>query len=228
MVRFQLQRSQDLVRADNKIVSADTTVLRASFYYKNILSGEITSYWRRDDTNEVYKAVLSSTGECDVPWEALVHRETNRDYGGLDHIVWVSLADEQIVTTSECAFKIYRSVYSTAASESGDVPSPGGGGGAVKSVNGYTGDVVLTADDVGVYVSTDEPDAAVDGDIWIEPDNDDQTAKVINIDYSLWDDGLLTLTLSDGTISNYQINFDDSGNPITITDPDGIPTSISW
>lgn len=146
----------------------------------------------------------------------------------MDHIVYVSLADEQIVTTSECVVGIQRSVYSTSASDSSDSPPPSGGSGAVDSVNGYTGDVVLTADDVGVYVTIDEPENAVDGDIWIDIDEDEETLKVLNIDLSLWDDGLLSLALSDGTVSNYQVTFDDSGNPISITDPDGIPTTISW
>ena len=228
MLKFQLQRSQDLIRIDDNVISADTTIVRASFNHRNKLFGKITSYWRRDDTNETFKAELSSAGECDVPWEVLVHRETNRDYGGLDHIIYVSLADEQIITTSECIVKVHRSVYSTSAADSGDIPVGPSGGGAVNSVNGQIGDVVLSADDVGIYVSDAEPTNAADGDVWFDINDDEDIIKVVGVDFSLWEDGLLSLSLSDGTVSNYSISFDDSGNPISITDPDGIPTIIHW
>lgn len=118
MLKFQLQRSQDLVRIDKQIISADTTYLVASFSFSPLLSGNVTSYWRRDESEYVYKAVLDSNGQCRVPWEVLVHRDSNKDYGGLDHIVYVSLADENIITTNECMINIARSVYSDSASDS--------------------------------------------------------------------------------------------------------------
>ena len=42
----------------------------------------------------------------------------------------------------------------------------------VDSVNGKIGDIILTADDVGVYVQANEPMDAVDGDIWVDIAND--------------------------------------------------------
>lgn len=42
----------------------------------------------------------------------------------------------------------------------------------VDSVNNKTGAVILTADDLGVYVQDAEPTEAVDGDIWVDTAND--------------------------------------------------------
>lgn len=52
-------------------------------------------------------------------------------------------------------------------STDGWVPA-GGGGGAVTSVNGYTGVVVLTAADLRIFVQATAPSSPQEGDIWFD------------------------------------------------------------
>lgn len=65
----------------------------------------------------------------------------------------------------------------------------------VDSVNGKTGSVVLTADDIGIYVQAEEPMGAVDGDIWIDTANDPVPTETV--DDKIYDHNIDTSAHSD-------------------------------
>lgn len=55
----------------------------------------------------------------------------------------------------------------------------------------------------------------------------DANVTVATVDFTNWDNGSFTETLSDGSVIKYTVTFDDSGNPISISN--GVDTySIEW
>ncbi len=54
-------------------------------------------------------------------------------------------------------------------------------------------------------------------------------SKATEVDFSNWDNGNFVVTLLNGAEIHFEVGFDEvTGNPITITDDNGITTTITW
>ena len=52
--------------------------------------------------------------------------------------------------------------------------------------------------------------------------------KVDSLNFSEWDTGSFSETLSDGHINYFDIEFDQNGRPVKFTDGDGHETVVTW
>ena len=82
----------------------------------------------------------------------------------------------------------------------------------VDSINGQTGNVSLTADDVGIYVQNTEPIDAVDGDIWVDTANDPSFLSHNLPEVTTVDDGKILMVVN-GTWQavDLSLSADDNG-----------------
>lgn len=53
-------------------------------------------------------------------------------------------------------------------------------------------------------------------------------SKVTAIDMSNWDNNRFTVTLLNGAVINFDVEFNTSGEPVSITDDNGLTTIITW
>ena len=52
--------------------------------------------------------------------------------------------------------------------------------------------------------------------------------EITDIDLTDFENGSFTVTYEDESIGGFTVSFDDDGNPVRITDPDGHGVSITW
>ena len=53
-------------------------------------------------------------------------------------------------------------------------------------------------------------------------------SKVTSIDVSNWDNNKFTVTLLNGAVINFDVEFNAAGEPVSITDDNGLTTTIIW
>ena len=81
----------------------------------------------------------------------------------------------------------------------------------------------LTTTSIKRYVDKEVEDVRLDAsDSILSP-------KILNIDFSTWDDGKFSLSYIDGSTSYYTVEFSNAtGSPLSISDKDGNTTTINW
>lgn len=122
---------------------------------------------------------------------------------------------------------IVRTVNGVAPDENGNVNVAGGGTGTVTSVNGVSPDATgnISIDIPGGTVKSvngTSPDSSGNVEVEATVDVDEvinALPQTVSLDFTNWDSGSFTETLSDGNVIAHTVTFDDSGNVVSV---DGI------
>lgn len=116
MLTFDVQ-GQTLIRTDNFEPATDSVnYLMAKFAFR-------TDEWRTSNTKTaqfrlgetVYPAILDAEGKCIVPWEALIHGDSQyaRKNGSVVHVSLIADSNTIRITTDEVPVKLKSSGYGT-------------------------------------------------------------------------------------------------------------------
>jgi hypothetical protein len=223
MLYLKIQNDQELVQIGKAVVSAGTTDLEVQFDVGGLYVGELIAYFNVAGRNDTPYSVTVTDGKCLVPWEVLAtsceeyNSASEKLPANINHMVIVSIADQERTTSSACRIPVYKSVFADDTEEPTEpsdtltqqiwkkVPTKGSvADNSMKFGNEYNEDL-FSVDVSGLGGgSTTQPTTTA-------------------VDFSNWSNGTWEETLSDGSKVTHTVTFDDSGRPATI---DG--ASITW
>lgn len=215
MLYLKIQNDQELVQIGKAVVSAGTTDLEVQFDVGGLYVGELIAYFNVVGREEAPYAINVTDGKCLIPWEVLA--TTCAEYmpaseklpANINHMMLVSIADQERTTSSACRIPVYKSVFADDTEEPSEptdtltqqilkkVPTKGSvADNSMKFGNEYS-EELFSVDVSGLGGSTTQP-------------------TVTTIDASLWSEGTLSVTYDDGTTDNLPVTFDDNGVPTSI------------
>ena len=215
MLYLKIQNDQELVQIGRAVVSAGTTDLEVQFDVGGLYVGELIAYFNVVGREEAPYAMNVTDGKCLVPWEVLA--TTCAEYmpaseklpANINHMMLVSIADQERTTSSTCRIPVYKSVFADDAEEPTEpsdtltqqilkkVPTKGSvADNSMKFGNEYN-EELFKVDVSGLGGGSVSP-------------------AVTTIDASAWAAGTLSVTYSDGTTDALSVTFDDNGVPTYI------------
>lgn len=216
MLYLKIQNDQELVQIGKAVVSAGTTDLEAQFDVGGLYVGELIAYFNVAGRNDTPYAVTVTDGKCLIPWEVLAtscekyNSASEKLPANINHMMIVSIADQERTTSSACRIPVYKSVFADDVEEPTEpsdtltqqilkkVPTNGSvEDNSMKFGNEYNAELFK------VDVS------GLGGGSTTQP-------TVTTIDASQWDNGTLSIHYSDNTTDNLPVVFDDNGVPTSV------------
>lgn len=215
MLYLKIQNDQELVQIGKAVVSAGTTDLEVQFDVGGLYVGELIAYFNVVGRNDTPYAVTVTDGKCLIPWEVLA--TTCAEYmpaseklpANINHMMLVSIADQERTTSSACRIPVYKSVFADDVEEPTEpsdtltqqilkkVPTKGSvADNSMKFGNEYSEDL-FSVDVSGLGGWSSLP-------------------TVTTIDASKWSEGTLSVSYDDGTTDNLAVVFDDNGVPTSV------------
>lgn len=215
MLYLKIQNDQELVQIGRAVVSAGTTDLEVQFDVGGLYVGELIAYFNVVGREEAPYAMNVTDGKCLVPWEVLA--TTCAEYmpaseklpANINHMMLVSIADQERTTSSACRIPVYKSVFADDTEDPSEptdtltqqilkkVPTKGSvEENSMKFGNEYS-EELFSVDVSGFGGSTTQP-------------------TVTTIDASQWSEGTLSVSYDDGTTDNLPVVFDANGVPTSI------------
>lgn len=215
MLHFKIQNDQELIQIGKSVVSAGTTDLEATFDVSGLYVGELIAYFNVVGRKEEPYAMTVSDGKCLIPWEVLAtsceeyNSASEKLPANINHMMIVSIADQERTTSSACRVPVYKSVFADDTEEPTEptdtltqqilkkVPTKGSvADNSMKFGNEYN-EELFKVDVSGLGGGSASP-------------------AVTKIDASAWDSGTLSVSYDDGTTDNLAVVFDDKGVPTSI------------
>lgn len=215
MLYLKIQNDQELVQIGKAVVSAGTTDLEVQFDVGGLYVGELIAYFNVVGRNDTPYAVTVTDGKCLIPWEVLA--TTCAEYmpaseklpANINHMMLVSIADQERTTSSACRIPVYKSVFADDVEEPTEpsdtltqqilkkVPTKGNvEDGSMKFGNEYNEDL-FKVDVSGFGGSANQPTTTA-------------------VDFTNWANGTWEETLSDGSKVSHTVTFNEHGIPATI------------
>lgn len=216
MLYLKIQNDQELVQIGRAVVSAGTTDLEVQFDVGGLYVGELIAYFNVVGREEAPYAMNVTDGKCLVPWEVLA--TTCAEYmpaseklpANINHMMLVSIADQERTTSSVCRIPVYKSVFAD------DTEDPS------KPTNTLTQQILKkvptkgSVEDNSMKFGNEYSEELFSVDVSGLNGGSSTQPTVTTIDASAWDSGTLSIHYSDNTTDNLPVVFDANGVPTSV------------